>query len=430
MYAFLLFSFLLLLLLSLPIAGVIAYTALIPTVFDFGKTVAASTVVRGLISGADSTAMLAVPLFIFAGTLMSYSGISKKIYDIFTFFIGKMPGGMPCAAIITCLFYGAISGSGPATTAAVGMMTIPILVELGYDKIWCAAVIGAAGGLGVIIPPSVPYIMYCAATGASVGDMFIAGIIPGILIAGCMIAWVIFYCRFLKDGNKEKIRQNYAALHKRGFLSIMKDGIWAILSPVIILGGIYSGITTPTEAAVISVVYSLLVALLIYKTMKLKDLPGFMLQAIRSYAPIAFLLTTTTALSRVLTMIQAPLLIQDFVLSHFNSAGGIIAIMIVILVLLGMLIDVTPAILILSPILVPILKQWGVSEIHWGILMTCCLAIGMITPPFGTNLFVASQLVDSEVLKVGKKAYPSAIAFLTAIIIIAAVPQLTLFLLR
>ena len=233
-------SFFTLLILAVPIAMAMGFSTILPALIDPSFSGNLEFVVRSMIKGVDTTSILAIPLFMLSGAIMATGGLSRKLFDVFAVFIGKIKGGMPCAVVVTCLFYGAISGSGPATCAAVGTMCIPFLYSLGYDKVWSAALVATAGGLGVIIPPSIPFISYGLVTDTSVGDMFTAGILPGCLIALCLMAYVQYHCR-VKGEDREKIESHYSELRSRGVLTVIKDGFWALLTPVIILGGIYSG---------------------------------------------------------------------------------------------------------------------------------------------------------------------------------------------
>ena len=227
--------FIVCLVIAIPVSIALGIVAVLPGAFDPSFTASGQFVIRSMLGGIDSFPLLAVPMFVLSGILMARGGISKKLFDVFAYFLGKMTAGMPCAVIVTCLFYGAISGSAPATVAAVGSMTIPILTRLGYDKDFSTAVVAVAGGLGVIIPPSIPFIMYGMASGESVSDLFISGIIPGIMIGGLLMVYAIYYCK--KHGeDKEKIAEVVDELHEKGFLSVLKESFWAILSPVIILG--------------------------------------------------------------------------------------------------------------------------------------------------------------------------------------------------
>ena len=349
---------------AIPVSIALGIVAVLPGAFDPSFTASGQFVIRSMLGGIDSFPLLAVPMFVLSGILMARGGISKKLFDVFAYFLGKMTAGMPCAVIVTCLFYGAISGSAPATVAAVGSMTIPILTNLGYDRDFSTAVVAVAGGLGVIIPPSIPFIMYGMASGESVSDLFISGIIPGIMIGALLMLYAIYYCK-KNGGDKEKIAEVVDELHDKGFFSVLKESFWAILSPVIILGCIYSGIASPTEAAVISVFYALFVSMVIYHSIKWKDLWGILVEAVRTYAPI----------------------------------------------------------------LLPIVTAIGMNPIHFGIMMVVNLAIGFVTPPIGVNLFVASSLTDIPVMRIARKAMPMIVYFLIALLVITFVPEIsTMFL--
>jgi C4-dicarboxylate transporter DctM subunit len=416
------------LVLSIPIGVSMAMGSIAPLIFGAPGASSIQTIIRGTFGGADSTPIIAVPLFILAGVLMAEGGISKRLFNIFAYFVGSRTAGMPSAVVITCLFYGAISGSGPATTAAVGAMTIPVLISLGYDKTFCAALVATAGGLGVIIPPSIPFVLYSLATGESTGALFIAGIIPGIVIGLFLICYT--YIHFKRHGeDKEKIRANHAQLKAKGLWNIFKDSFWALLSPVIILGGIYSGVVTPTEAACISVFYSLIISLFIYKTMKFKDIIPFLRNSVKGYAPLLFILAFATAFGRTLALIKAPALISGFILGTFSSQAAILLFIVILFFLLGMVMDTGPAIVIMAPILLPIVKAVGIDPIHFGVIMVVNLAIGLVTPPFGLNLFVASSIVDIPAMKIGRKAFPLIVAFSVALLLITFVPKLSLLLL-
>ena len=259
------------LLIAIPVSISLGIVSVLPGTLSPSFTASGQYVVRSMFGGIDSFPLLAVPMFIFSGIIMARGGISKRLFDVFSYFLGRFTAGMPCAVIVTCLFYGAISGSAPATVAAVGSMTIPILNELGYDKKFSTAIVTVAGGLGVIIPPSIPFIMYGTTSGESVSDLFLAGIIPGIIISILLMIYSIIYCK--KNGeDKEKINKVVNDLRKSGLLNLLKESFFALLSPIIILGCIYSGVASPTEAAVISVFYSLVLSIFVYKSMNIKIL--------------------------------------------------------------------------------------------------------------------------------------------------------------
>jgi len=420
--------FVVFLIIAIPVGITLGITAVLPHIFDPSFTVGAKYLIRAMFGGLDSFPLLAVPMFVLSGIIMAKGGISRKIFDIFAYFFGRFTAGMPCAVIVTCLFYGAISGSAPATVAAVGSMTIPILIGLGYDKTFSTSVVAVAGGLGVIIPPSIPFIMYGMASGASVSDLFLAGIIPGLVIAALLMGFSVFYCK--KNGeDKVRIEAEIGKLHEKGFGKVFRESFWAILSPVIVLGCIYSGITSPTEAAVISVYYAMIVSLFIYKEIKFKDLWGILVEAIKTFTPILFILAASTAFSRVLTLMQVPQTVSSFILGNFSSKVIILLVINVFLLIVGMVMDTTPAILILTPILLPIAQGIGMDPIQFGVIMVVNLAIGFVTPPIGVNLFVASALTDVPVMEIARKAMPMIGLFLVALLLFTFVPAFSLALL-
>ena len=420
--------FVVFLIIAIPVGITLGITAVLPHIFDPSFTVGAKYLIRAMFGGLDSFPLLAVPMFVLSGIIMAKGGISRKIFDIFAYFFGRFTAGMPCAVIVTCLFYGAISGSAPATVAAVGSMTIPILIGLGYDKTFSTSVVAVAGGLGVIIPPSIPFIMYGMASGASVSDLFLSGIIPGLVIAALLMGYAVFFCK--KNGeDKARIDAEIGKLHEKGFLNVFKESFWAILSPVIVLGCIYSGITSPTEAAVISVYYALIVSLFIYKEIKFKDLWGILVEAIKTFTPILFILAASTAFSRVLTLMQVPQTVSSFILGNFSSKVVILLVINVFLLVVGMVMDTTPAILILTPILLPIAQGIGMDPIQFGVIMVVNLAIGFVTPPIGVNLFVASALTDVPIMEIARKALPMIALFLVALLLFTFVPAFSLVLL-
>lgn len=372
-------------------------------------------------SGANSTPILAVPLFIFGGIIMAEGGISKKLFNFFAFFTGRFYGGVPCAVVVTCLFYGAISGSGPATAAAVGAMCVPFLVSLGYDRKWSAGLIAVAGSLGVIIPPSIPFVLYSLATGVSTGSLFLGGIFPGILVALALMVYAVIYCK-RKGENRERIKDAMTELKSNGFGHLFLESIPALLCPIIVLGGIYTGIVTPTEAACISVFYALIVALFIYRTIKIKDIIGIMSTSVRTYGGLAFVLAFATAFGRVLSLTGASSAITNFITSTFSSTVLVLTVCAVLFLILGMVMDTGPAIIILAPILLPAMEALGVDPVHFGVILVCCLAIGLATPPFGLNLFVISNIATEKPMSVARRAVPFIIAFLVALVLIVYIP--------
>ena len=415
--------FLVCIFLTVPIGVSMVLGAAAP-VAVMGQGGSMEQIINNTFSGANSTPILAIPLFILAGILMAEGGISGRLFNFFAYFVGRFRGGLPCAAIITCLFYGAISGSGPATTAAVGSMVIPFLTGLGYDKKWCAGLVSVAGGLGVIIPPSIPFVLYALATGVSTGELFIGGVIPGVLIAVFFMVYAVAYCS-RRGEDRGRIDAKLEELYKKGFAALLRESFWALLCPVIVLGGIYSGRFTPTEAATVSVLYALVVSLFIYRSVSLRDIPRLLVSAVRTYAPLAFVLAFATAFGRVLSLIRATKAVESFILGGFGSGAAVLSALVLLFLLLGMVMDTGLAIVILAPVFLPAVRALGVGEVHFGVVLVCCLSIGLATPPFGLDLFVAAKLSDEQPMAVAKSALGFVAAFLAALLLITYIPGLS-----
>jgi len=413
---------------GMPIAMSMVLSTVTPLLVGSHAGSSINQLITNSFSGADTTPIIAVPLFILAGIIMAEGGISRKLFNVFAYFVGGITGGLPCAVILTCLFYGAISGSGPATTAAVGAMAIPFLVELGYDRTFAAGMVATAGGLGVIIPPSIPFVLYSLATGVSTSALFLGGVLPGFLIGIALMLYAVYYCR-KKGENKDRINEKLKGLREQGISRLLMDSLPALMSPLIVLGGIYGGIVTPTEAACISVFYSLFVSLFIYRTVSYKSLVPFCKNAVKTYAPLCFVLAFAIAFGRVLTLLKAPALVSDFVLGNFTSSSAVVGIIVVVFLLMGMVMDTGPAIVILAPILLPIVRTLGMHPVHFGVIMVCCLSIGLATPPFGLDLFVAGTLADTPPMTVARKAIPFILAFGIALFVITYIPWFSLALL-
>lgn len=411
---------------SIPI-GISMILGSVAPILTLGSGGTINQVLNNCFSGANSTPILAIPLFILGGVIMAEGGISRRLFNFFAYFVGNVPGGIPSAVVLTCLFYGAISGSGPATTAAVGAMCIPFMVSLGYEKIWSASLIAVAGGLGVIIPPSIPFVLYSLATGVSTGDLFIGGVIPGILIGLALIVYSVIYCK--KHGEDSAlIAERMKELHSRGLWNVFRESSWALLCPIIVLGGIYTGFVTPTEAAVVSVFYALIVSLFIYKSISVSDIIPFCCSAVKTYGGLAFVLAFATSFGRVLSLTKATKLVQNLIVNNVHSTFMVLTICMVLFLLLGMVMDTGPSIIILSPILLPAVTQLGVDPVHFGVILCCCLSIGLATPPFGLDLFVAGNLSDLPPMNIAKRAMPFIISFFIAMLLVVYVPQLSTFL--
>lgn len=421
-------AFFILIFLGLPIAMALAFLAIIPNLINPWFPADPQYIIRAMISGVNSFPILAVPMFILSGQIMARGKISDKIFNFFAYFIADKRAGLPIACIVTCLFYGAISGSGPATVAAVGSMTIPIMEKYGYDKTYASALVAVAGGLGVIIPPSIPFIFYGQSAGISVSDLFIAGILPGILLGSLLIVYVYVYA--IKIGeDKLKLHTYSREVKAKGLLKLFKESFFALLSPIIILGSIYRGIASPTEAAVISVFYSLFIGIFIYKTLKFKDIYPVFLGAVSTYCNVLFIIAAATGFARILTFLKATDYIGALITTTISSKIILLIFINIFLLFVGMVMDTTPAILILTPLFIPIIKSFGINPIYFGIIMVVNLAIGFVTPPLGVNIFVASSLGQIPLDKLIKRVVPLIGVFIFGLTLICLFPEISLLLL-
>lgn len=417
--------FVIFLIIGIPIGVVLCITSMIPNFINPLFPADPQYLVRAMISGVNSFPILAVPMFIFSGNVMAKGKISEKIFDFFSYFVVDKTAGLPIAVIITCMFYGAISGSGPATTAAVGTMTIPILAKAGYKKDFSTALVAVAGGIGVIIPPSIPFIFYGQASGVSISKLFIAGIIPGLLIGFSLMVYSWIYCK--KNGeDKELILKYKKELTESGLKRIFFDSVLSLLCPIIVLGSIYTGIESPTEAAVISVFYLIILSLIVYKSIGIKDLWEIMVETVRTYSTILFIIAAAIAFSRVLIFLKVPDIISTQITAVVSSKIALLILVNLLLLMVGMIMDTTPAILVLTPILLPIVSKFGVDPIQFGIIMVVNLAIGFVTPPLGVNLFVASTISDVKMSDIVSRSVPFIISFLVVLLAITFIPALSM----
>ena len=421
--------FFILLLIALPIGMILGILSIIPNIIDPWFPADIQYIIRSMINGVNNFPILAVPMFILSGNIMSQGKISEKLFDFFAYFVADKKAGLPIAVITTCLFYGAISGSGPATTAAVGAMTIPILTKVGYKKDFSTALVAVSGGLGVIIPPSIPFIFFGQSAGISVSKLFIAGIIPGILIAIALMCYSYYYCK--KNGEDvEKLKSYSKTLKSKGIKNLFFDSFFALLCPIIVLGSIYSKIASPTESAVMSVFYALFISICVSKTINLRDIKKILIESVKTYSTILFIIAAATAFSRVLIFMHVSDIISTNISNIVSNKITLLIIVNIILLIIGMIMDTTPAILILTPMLLPLMKQYGVDPIHFGVFMVVNLAIGFVTPPLGVNLFVASTITNIKMEDIIKKVIPFVIVFIVVLLIITFVPQFSLLLVK
>jgi len=431
-FVFLIFA--ILLAISMPVGLTLTMSAFLPNFTNFLNTGDTETLlrqlavlIRNLANGVDAFTLLAIPMFILAGGIMSKGGISNKLFNVFAYFLANKTGGMPAAVILSTLFYSMTSGSGPATVAAVGSMAIPLLVKLGYDIKWATALIAVAGGVGVISPPSIPYVLFGAATGTSIGDLFIAGIIPAILIIVLLLVYSYLHCKRHGE-DTQKLREYHREVRSQGFLKVLKDSFFALLAPIIILGSIYGGFASPTEAAVLAVLYSLFVSIVVYRTLKLKDIKEIFINAVNTYSTLLFILAGAVAFGRTLTLMRAPQQIAELILGNFTNEFVILLVINLFMLFIGTFLDTTPAILIQAPLFLPIAMQMGMHPVHFGVMMVINKAIGFVTPPLGVNIFVSSSITGLPMMTIIKHSMVPLITFIIALLVITFVPWFTLVL--
>lgn len=405
----------------------------VPVAFGLGLSalltiIAAGTLPIDYVAGVaftsiDSFPIMAIPFFIAAGIFMGAGGLSERLLNLADELLGGLVGGMALASIATCMFFAAISGSGPATVAAIGAITIPAMVQRGYDKMFAAAVVAAAGAIGVMVPPSNPFVVYGVTAQASIGDLFLAGIIPGVL-TGLVLMAVTYFIAKKRNWRGESRQRNLASLSKAFW-----NAKWAILVPVIVLGGIYGGLMTPTEAAAVAALYGLIVGVFVYKELNLKRLYDSCVESANMSSVIIMLMAMATIFGNVMTLESIPQQIAQLILQITENPIVIILLINILLLWIGTFMEALAAIVILTPILLPLALQIGMNPIHFGVIIVVNLAIGFITPPVGVNLFVASGIADAKIQSIAKASIPFLLSMLIVLLVITYVPQISLFLL-
>ncbi|AXI00140.1 TRAP transporter large permease [Sporosarcina sp. PTS2304] len=413
-------SFLLFLCISVPIAIAIGLASMV-TIFVV-QPVSMEAFTQTMMQSLNSFPLMAVPLFTFAGDIMGRGGISRRLLNVSSVFFGRMTGGLGVISIVTCLFFAAISGTGSATVAAIGLIMIPAMVAKNYDKTFATSLVATAGTVGVLIPPSIPMIIYAVAAGVSVTGMFSAGIGPGVLVGLALIIYVLYYARkndYKGDDHKYTLRE---------VLGIFVNAIPALLIPIIILGGIYGGIFTPTEAAAIACFYGIFVSVFVYKEVKILDLPYIAFRACLLTAPVIIIIGISSGFGLILTITEVPTAIADFILSISANKVIILLLINVLLLIVGTFMETNAAIIILTPILLPIVTALGVNPIHFGLIMILNLAIGFITPPLGANLFMASQISNTKFELLMRAIVPWIIVMIVVLLLVTFIPSISLFL--
>ncbi|WP_019174136.1 TRAP transporter large permease [Brevibacterium ravenspurgense] len=407
-----------LLIIGAPIAVAIAGSTAVAvgTTGIFGLEV----VPQQMFIALNSFPLMAIPFFILAGHLMQVGGISERLIDFGSAIIGHLTGGLAMAAVLTSMFFAAISGSGAATVAAIGSILIPAMLARGYGRGFTAANQAVSGALGVIIPPSIPLILFAVAANESAGDMFLAGILPGVLMTMTLLLMAYFYSR----------KRGYSGVKKatgRELAVAFRRSILALLMPVIVLGGIYGGVFTPTEAAVVAVLYALLVGAL-YRQFTFKKLADAFADSAVTSAIVMIVIAAAGLFAFFINVLGFPDRVQGFMQSINLGVIGFLILVNIILLIAGMFIEAAAAILIFVPILMPMAVSLGIDPVHFGMIMVVNLSVGMVTPPVGLNLFVASDLAKISLTSLSKAVIPFILVLLISIAIVSAVPQLSLWL--
>lgn len=417
--AILMITFFVLLFVGVPIAYSLCLSALLYMLcFVDVPTIIIS---QQMLKGVDSFTLMAIPFFVIAGGLMESGGISKRIVNFARKLVGFLPGGLGIVTVVASMIFAAMTGAGAATTAAVGGIMIPSMEEEGYDGGYASAVQAVGGIFGPLIPPSILMVLYGVASGESVGDMLMAGLLPGLFLGAIVIAVVVIQCMKKGYGGVGSFSLKEAG---KAFI----DAIWAILAPVIILGGIYSGLFTPTEASAVCCFYCLIIGLFVYKELKWSNLGQVVFKAVKTAAGIMLIVAATQAFGWVLTRAGIPQMVAAGFTSVISSSLVFMFAVCLILLVAGMFIDAVPALLIFAPILIPTAQQYGISLVHFGVVMVVVLCVGLVTPPVGINLFVASSVGGQPIHKIIPHLPMLIGAILVGAAIIVLVPGISTFL--
>lgn len=424
MGTYLIVTFLIMLVLGAPIWAVLSSASFIS--LAFASNTPLLVISQRMFTAVDSTALLAIPLFMIAGNLMQGGGISRRLINFCDSLLGSVTGGLGMVAILACMFFAAISGSGPATVAAIGGIMIPEMERAGYDRKFSAALMAVAGGIGVVIPPSIPMVNVGIAGSVSISSLFAGGFGPGILIGFCLMMVCWFSAKKYGYGTKgEKKKFSLSNVWKS-----FREAFWAILMPVIILGGIYGGVFTPTEAAGVSVIYGFIVGFFVYKELRLKEIIPMMLAATKSTAMVMMIIACASGFGWILTSERIPDAIASAIIGLSNNKVVILLIINLFLLFVGCVMETTASIIILTPIFMPIIMALGVNPIHFGVVMVINLAIGMSTPPLGVNLFVGCGISRITIEDIFKPLVPFLIANIVALLVCTFFEPIVMFIPR
>ena len=376
-----------------------------------------------MFTGIEKFEIMAIPFFILAGNFLTHGGVARRMIRFATSLVGHLPGGLGLGAVVACALFAAISGSSPATVVAVGSILLPAMVKAGYPVRFGAGVVASAGGLGILIPPSIVMVMYAVSTNSSIGALFMAGVVPGLVLASMLLFTTWF--RAWKYGYPKERRATWAER-----LKAFRDSIWGLLLILVVMGGIYSGLFTPTEAAAMSAVYAFVVAVFVYKDLKWKDVPKTLLASANMSAMLLYIITNAILFSFLLTHENVPQAISEWLLSNGLGTIGFLLAVNVLLLVMGNFMEPSSIILITAPILFPIAMKLGIDPIHFGVMITVNMEIGMITPPVGLNLYVASGISKLGLSEMTVAVWPWLLTMLVFLVLVTYWPPLTIWLPR
>lgn len=414
-----LISFFVLLFLGIPISMVVLVSSMVGILLF--SDVPSLILIQQLFNGLDKFVILAVPFFILAGGVAAQGDTARRLVELMNIIFGRLKGGLAIATIFACAFFAAISGSSLATVVAIGTIMVPGLIKAGYPKSMATGIIASAGSLGVLIPPSAPLVLICVAMNTSVGKQFMAGFLPGLVIAVVLSVFVLFLSRKLgiKPREKYTARQTY---------TIIKNSFLALMFPVIVLGGIYGGITTPTEAAAVSLIYVLIIELFVYKKVKFKDLTGILANAATTAGALTFIIASASVFTWFMTTQQVPAAIATFIQDIIHTKTMFLFSLVLFLFIAGCFMDLISMTLVLGPILIPTLALFDLDLIHFGIIAITSAEVAFMTPPFGVNLFVTMGVTDEPLGYVAKSTMPFMFICLALVVVFAFFPEISMFL--
>ncbi len=404
--------------LSVPIAIAIA-AASIGGIAAF-TTMPLIVVAQKLVTTIDSFPLMAVPFFILAGNLMEAGGISRRLVDFAKAVVGNVQGGLACSCVLTCMIFASVSGSSVATTFAIGSIIIPAMIKHRYPPEFAAALQATSAELGVIIPPSIPMILYGVSAEVSIGEMFAAGVGPGLLIGGALTLFVYVTCKMNGWGKEDGVGN-------LGFVKATERAALALLMPVIIIGGIYRGVFTPTEASVVAVFYAVIVGMGVYRAIGWRDLGPILRKSVLSSSIIMFIIAAAGLFSFLITRAGVPAAIGAWIAEAIGSGWAFLLAVNLFLFVVGMFIETSASIIVLAPILAPVAAHFGIDPVHFGLIMVVNLALGMVTPPFGVNLFAACQVAGLSLEQIIGRLVPFVIVVFACLMVITYVPAVTLF---